>query len=296
MALVDLKTGDLTQEHPLPVSQSISTKLGDVPSLGPNLVLSSSLKIFDARLGVVIGNVKSGERYVSRAFSKSSRITAKIEENKSSKSTSRGGFGGTTIGVVEEDVPSRIDIKSETFDVQEVVAYADSLSKADIVTFGSGSTLSLDIDLGDDSSEKSLVSQLTSKMSDAGIKIGEGSDFVLKVRFLAGKPVTETFNIVEVHSSFRHFRIPNRFNSTPTGQKRTVTVTPKTTSARLMYKGSVLWAHHESAALGRPYSVDELNKRVSEARQLTARKTLQFEYPTEIITLDPKKKREFEWR
>lgn len=291
ISTIDLKTGDLIDKNPIPSSQTFHLKTGKVPSLAPNLLLSDDQKIFDTKLEVVIGTIKQ-EGFTNRIFSNTSRITASIKENKG-LSAARGGFGGTTIGVVEEEIPSRVEIQSETLDVQQIIAFANSLTASDVVTFGSGSSINLDIDLGDSSAEKMLRSKLTSEMSAAGITIDSGSDFVMKVRFEAGKPETKTFNIVEVQNAFGG--MAKRFDSS-TGTKRTVTVTPKKSSAQLMFKGSVLWANYNSASLGRPYSEADLNKRIKETNQLTPRKTLEYKYPTELKILNPNKKKDFEWK
>ena len=289
LSVVDLRTGNIIKENTTPTSVGRSWS-NNFPVLSPNLVRSSSGSIYDLKLGVSIGSVGSSSSQ-SRYFSSATRIRAEIERNRNSSAKKSGGFG--KIGDYEKEERSVLKIQAETLDIDQLVKFSDGLSEKDVVVFGAGKDLALDIDVGDSGSDGALETKLTSLMSAAGVNIVDESDYVMKLRFTTGEPETETFNIVQMNNPYS--LIPNRYNSTKIGQ-RTATITPKSASAVLTFRGETLWRTGDSVRLGHPGSVDGLNKMLQKASSLTARSMTEYKYPTDLRMLLPSKKGEFNWR
>lgn len=174
-----------------------------------------------------------------------------------------------------------VNIKYESLDIGAIEAYANSLTEDDVVTFGKGDKLEFDFDLGNANVHRQLEDKLNDEMSDAGIDVARGSDFVLKATYTVGKPETRTFRII------------GRFGRPESTRK--VTLTPKSCNAQLIYKGAVIWSRSDSVSLGQPWSVEDLNERIKKAQSLNASRLLKFKYPVELRVLHPEKVQTFKW-
>jgi hypothetical protein len=251
--------------------------------LGKNLFRTFHNGIYDVELDVEIGKIGGGG-FGAKYFSGSQRIVAKVDH---SGRGSRGGFGsmmgaGRTRPMRdrEEMVPTRIQVSYENLDLEEIESFAASLNDEDVIEFGEGDSVSLDIDLGSDQLDRDLKSTVIDIMEEGGINVRRRAKFKLIVRYTEGKPKTETYNIIG--------------DIKP--RKRTVTVTPKSCSAKLMLGDEVVWSQANSVSLGRPFSEDDLNNTISRSKKISARSAFEFKYPTERRVLAPSKKRTFEWR
>ena len=287
LAFIDIKSGKVIKENTLKTSVDQSTWGRGFPVLSPSLIRLYNGSLYNLDLGVSIGTIDGGNSQ-SKYFSNTSRIQVKIEREPTPKAA-----GGFQLGTMEREEASQLTLKAETLDLDQLVNFSDSLTEEDVVVFGEGKQLALDIDVGA-GSEDALVSKLTSLMTEAGVEIVDESDYVMKLRFTTEKPVTETFEIVEMINPYSF--VPHRYNTRRTGQKRTVTITPKTSSAVLTFEGEKLWAVGDSVRLGYPGSVERLNEIVQKASSMSPRSMLDFVYPTSLKKLLPSKMRTFEWR
>ncbi len=286
LAIYDVKSGDVIKQHRMPSHFSRAFFEDDAfPMLSGTLLQTSGNRIFDLKLNAEIGSI-TGHSHGVQHFSNSSRIVAKVN---SDRSEGRGGFsgggtpGGRRVGSGANDLsPRTVNIKYESLDVDAIQNYADSLTDADIVSFGEGDKVELDLDLGNENMNRRLQNKLSDEMRDAGIEIGAGGDFVLTATYTVGTPET------------KNFRIIGRFGNPESTRK--VTVTPKTCTAKLTYRGTVIWSRTQSVSLGLPWSVEDLDDRVKRSSNLSAANLLDFKYPVDLRVLHPEKVRKFSWR
>ena len=287
LTVYDLATGKPVAQHDLPMSVGVSSTFTDrFPLLGPTLVETLHGTIYDLELEVEIGSIARGGAHGTQNFSNSTRIKGEVDFTRSS---ARGGFGGMMVGARggrhfqrdrESKKPALVNVDYERLDVEEIEAFAKTLSVDDIIEFGPGDSLQLDFDIGDSSVERQLEDLIDEVMEEGDIRVVRKSDFVLTFKYSEGRSQTERYNIVG--------------GAKP--RTRNVTLTPKTCSAKLSYQGQVIWSRSQSASLKGVWSEDRLNEIVKTARSLSARKLLDFRYPNELRVLSPDLKRKFEWR
>lgn len=290
LMLFDLQSGEVIGEHKLPetVTATTADRLG-FPMLSPTLIRTFHGSLYDINLETEIGEIE-GNSFGAQYYSNSTRIVGKIDRMGTS---SRGGFSGRLLGAggggggrsgggrsVGDRSSKTVEVRYEKLDIDSITNFANSLTEDDIVTFGHGDKVKLDLDLGDRRVEDELDRLIFDTMDEAGIDVVDRSDFVLEVRYSEGKPQTEEFRIV----------------GGPTERRRTVTITPKTCSAKLKYRGEVIWSRASSASLGRPYSEEQLNEIIKRAKSINARTLLDYDYPNDLRKLPPSKQRTFSWK
>lgn len=283
LTLFDLKSGKELAQHELPSSIS-SSRIGGsgFPMLTPTLIRTFTGSLYDTELGVEIGKI-DGNSHGAQYFSSSTRIIGKLEFR-----SGRGGFGANTLfgagGEGRRDHlsggPRMVSVRYEKLDIDAITAFAQTLNQDDIVTFGEGDKIQLDLDLGNNRLNDELDGLIFDVMDEAGIEIVDRSDYVLEARYSVGKAETEKFKIIG--------------GSKP--RTRTVTVTSKTCYAKLKYRGEVIWSRSSSVSLGRPFSEEHLNQIIQKAKSLSARKLFDYKYPSDLRVLLPSKKQTFSWQ
>ena len=287
LTLYDMKSGEVIAEHELPRSVTVSkSEKRGFPMLTPTLVRTFGNDLYDTELGIEVGTI-DGHGHGAQYFSKSARITGKIDSGFGRRGT-RGGFGGGTLsgggGAGRRGIGSRssksVSVRYEKLDIDEIAAFANSLNEDDIITFAEGNKVQLDLDLGNKRLNDDLDELIFDAMDEAGIEVVDRSDFVLEAHYSEGRPKTETFNIV----------------GGATTRKRTVTVTPKKCYARLKYRGEVIWSRSSSVSLGRPFDEEHLNQIIKSANSVSAKKLFDYKYPTDLRELLPGKKKTFSWQ
>jgi len=287
LLLFDLASGDVIAEHDLPVSVvSMSMNRLSFPLLSPTLIRTNHGTLYDINLGTEIGKIE-GNSFGAQYYSNSTRIVGEIDRIGSS---GRGGFDGRLFGAREGGGGARsrgdrstkmVEVRYEKLDIEEIKDFANSLTEDDIITFGEGDKVQLDLDLNNGKIEDDLDGLIFETMDDAGIDVVDrGGDFVLEARYSEGRPETETFRIV----------------GGPRERTRTVTVTPKICTAKLKYRGEVIWSRSSSVSLGRPFSEEGLNEIIKRSKSVSARTLLKYDYPTDLRKLLPSKQRTFSWR
>ena len=288
-SIYDLQTGKQVANHKLDeTSLSFGGFSERINVLSDQLILIGGTSIFDLRLGLEVGSVESAFGMESKHFGNAVRLQGDIENERGS---GRGGFG-SVIGGGFRDPKSMMDDKTKYRDAQatisierlpilDIVNFAKSLSEDDIVKFDSGKTVQLVFDIQNNQQlENRIRAKVTEIMEENDIEVVGQSDFVMEFAYRVGKPQTETYRII----------------GGPNSGTRTVNFTPKTCSATLKFNGNKIWSRGASASLGRPFSVEDLDRNIANGNNLTPDLLLKFDYPNKIYVLDPRKKREFRWQ
>lgn len=293
LTVYSLETGKSVADQVLPAKVGLATAgSGQFQYLGPNLILAYDGSLIDLKLGMEIGSVELKFTRSANAFADAAKIFVEIKN----RSSGAGGFGG--LNAVRQSASGRpksprdvfrnkvkyvealVNVIFQRLPVDEIVAHAESLSEADIVDFGSGDKLQLKFKVNDPRLEDQLHAKIKTEMAKAGIEIAESSDYVLELLYSVGKPQTETYQIIG--------------DITP--RSRNVTITPKSCSATLSYRGEKIWSRSESASLGRPRDESDLDASLQKAQRLSAQTLLEFSYPSQLRVISPGKRRNFRWQ
>ena len=273
---------------------SLTSRLGRFQYLGSGILISGR-SVVNLDLGLTVGHVTGGYKSSVSNYANAARIVGNFDR-----------FGGSVrdateimTAMTEGDAKSRrnlrrsmrskseysevkTEIQVQRLAVDEIITHAKSITEEDIVDFGKNDQLQLKFKLGKNQSslEQKLTNQIKDVMSKVGIELVDESDFVLELEYRVGEPQVQ---IYEIYGD---------------GKPRTrkVTRTPKTCSARLLYRGESIWARSRSASLDRPRDEGDLDQMLSDSNKISARTLTEFEYPTAVRVVVPNKRRDFSWR
>ncbi len=221
--------------------------------IGPELIKLPGNAILDLNLKTKIGEIRldTGVGGSRRLLDGDTILYLKAPGAKST-SVFGGGADGqqTRLGIAK-------------LPIAQIESHRNRLSKEDLVVLQRGDQVKLTMDLGGNPSlENQILQKVSDDLSKGGVSLGNDTPFALHLAYRVGEPVAEKYNIIGLGI-----------------KERSVTRTPKSCSAKLIYDGQTVWSSGRSVGAHSPRDEQDLNSMLSEEKSFSASQLLEIQYP-----------------